>query len=322
MQVHQRFFPVVSRSTGKLMPYFLGISNNRYNDYTRRGYEKVIEARLANAAFFYREDARIRLDEYVPGLEKVVFLEAVGSMYEKTERVKYLTRYIGKRWGISLSDLEMAERAAYLCKADLITNMVKEFPELQGVMGREYAILSGEQEEVATAVYEHYLPGFAGDDLPATVAGLLVSLGDKLDTLAGCFYAGIQPTGSEDPYALRRQALGIVSILLDKEIPVSLPRIIDEAFLRIERNSREKPAEMEKVRQKMGDFIKQRIRYLFLEEKNLSYDIIDAVLAVPYEVVDDLYHRALVLQEARGKKYFEDALALYTRVHNLSLIHI
>ncbi|MFY9113774.1 MAG: glycine--tRNA ligase subunit beta [Dethiobacteria bacterium] len=317
MQVHQRFFPVVSRSTGKLMPYFLGISNNRYNDYTRRGYEKVIEARLADAAFFYREDARIRLDEYVPGLEKVVFLEAVGSMYEKTERVKYLTRYIGKRWGISLSDLEMAERAAYLCKADLITNMVKEFPELQGVMGREYAILSGEQEEVATAVYEHYLPGFAGDDLPATVAGLLVSLGDKLDTLAGCFYAGIQPTGSEDPYALRRQALGIVSILLDKEIPVSLPRIIDEAFLRIERNSREKPAEMEKVRQKMGDFIKQRIRYLFLEEKNLSYDIIDAVLAVPYEVVDDLYHRALVLQEARGKKYFEDALALYTRVHNM-----
>jgi glycyl-tRNA synthetase beta chain len=317
MQVHQRFFPVVSLSTGELMPNFLGISNNLHSEHTQRGYEKVIEARLADAVFFYREDAKIGLDEYVPDLKKVVFLEAVGSLFEKTGRIKHLTQYMGEQWGLSSRDLEEAGRAAYLCKADLITNMVKEFPELQGVMGREYAILSGEGEGVAGAVYEHYLPRSAGDDLPSSNAGLLVSLADRLDTLASCFYAGIQPTGSEDPYALRRQALGMASILLEKKIPVSLPRAINEAFLQIEQNGGKEPAEGEEARQKMGDFVTQRIRYLFLKEKNLPYDIIDAVLAVPYEIIADLFKRASVLQEARGQKYLEDALALYTRVHNM-----
>lgn len=317
MQVHQRFFPVVSVSTGELMPHFLGISNNLHSEHTRRGYEKVIEARLADAVFFYREDAKIGLDEYVPDLKKVVFLEAVGSLFEKTGRVEHLAQYMGEQWGLPSRDLEEARRAAYLCKADLITNMVKEFPELQGVMGREYAILSGEGEVVAGAVYEHYLPRFAGDDLPSSNAGLLVSLADRLDTLASCFYAGIQPTGSEDPYALRRQALGMASILLEKEIPISLPRAIDEAFSRVEQSGGKEAAEGEEVRQKMGDFIKQRIRYLFLKEKNLSHDTIDAVLSVPYGIIADLFKRASVLQESRGQKHFEDALALYTRVHNM-----
>ena len=319
MQVHQKFFPVVSRSNEQLLPIFLGISNNLYSDYTRRGYEKVLHARLADADFFYREDTRFNLEENVPKLKKVLFQESLGSLYNKSLRIQGLVDYAGSEWDVLPEVLERARRAAYLCKADLVTQVVKEFPELQGTMGKEYALLSGEEEGVASALYEHYLPRFSGDDLPSSQEGALVALGDKIDTLAGCFYAGIQPTGSHDPYALRRQAVGVISILLKREVPVSLPDLIKIALQQVENNAQiQNPEDTEVVFKSLHEFLEQRIRYIFQEEKGLSHHVVEAVLAVPYEIIDHLYRRAKVISSFMEEDYFEDLLTSYTRVNNLA----
>ncbi len=321
MHVHQRFFPVVSPSTGELLPLFMGVSNNLYSEYTRRGYEKVLEARLADAGFFYREDTACNLEEHVPGLKRVLFQESLGSLYDKSERIKNLTVFLSGNLELSEEVTNRAVRAAYLCKADLITQMVKEFPELQGTMGREYAFLSGEEEQVAWALHEHYLPGFAGDKLPETVEGTLVSVSDRIDTLAGCFMAGIQPTGSQDPYALRRQALGLIQILLEKEISVSLPLLVKEALagIRKENNIEQTgEAEVEESEKKLLDFLEQRVRYIFQEEKGLPHDVVEAVLAVPYENIVDLYRRALLLNNSLQEQFFQDISVAYTRVNNLA----
>jgi len=321
MHVHQRFFPVISQSTGELMPLFMGVSNNLYSEYTRKGYEKVLEARLADAVFFYREDTACKLEDHVPGLKRVLFQESLGSLYDKSERIKKLTAFLSSSLGLSAEVTNRALRAAYLCKADLVTQMVKEFPELQGTMGREYAFLSGEEEQVARALYEHYLPGFAGDKLPETMEGMLVSVSDRIDTLGGCFLAGIQPTGSQDPYALRRQASGLIQILLEKEISVSLPLLVKEALAEIHKeNNFEKAGEtgLEDSEKKLLDFLEQRVRYIFQEEKGLPHDVVEAVLAVPYENIVGLYRRALHLSNSLHKKFLQDVLVAYTRVNNLA----
>ncbi len=322
MQVHQRYFPVVSSpENGELLPAFLGVSNNRSNSYIRKGYEKVLQARLADADFFYREDRKKPLEEYVPGLREVVFQEGLGNLYEKTERIVTLVRAMADYWKVDRQTLELSARTAYLCKADLLTNMVQEFPELQGVMGREYAVDSGEDSRVASGIHEHYLPRFSGDTLPETTEGVLVSLGDRIDTLCGFFYAGIQPTGSQDPYALRRQAIGVVSILVEKELPLPIRDILQEALALYmqeeEQPPEEKEGRKEEIMELLKEFIDQRIRFLF-QEKRIRYDVIEAVLAVPCSYISSLYKKASSLEEGLKSGGLENLLAGYTRVNNLA----
>ncbi|MHB8918801.1 MAG: glycine--tRNA ligase subunit beta, partial [Desulfocucumaceae bacterium] len=216
MREHQRYFPVTG-SDGGLLPRFIGVRNGitEHIDTVRAGNEKVLRARLADGAFFWDEDLKVPLADRAGSLKKVIWQESLGTVYDKVERVTGLALFIGEKLGAGNDLLGIIKRAAAICKADLVTNMVYEFPELQGVMGREYALRSGEIRDVAQAIFEHYLPRFAGDILPSTQGGRVLSLADKMDTLAGCFAVGIQPTGSQDPYALRRQALGIGSIILD-----------------------------------------------------------------------------------------------------------
>jgi glycyl-tRNA synthetase beta chain len=224
MKGHQRYFAVES-DDGKLLPHFLCVVNapQDHHDIIRKGNERVLESRLDDAEFYWQEDTGSSLESKVERLKDVVWLEGVGSLYEKTERLEALAEYVARV--IAPDALDTAVRAARLAKADLVTEMVrdgKEFTELQGIMGREYALESGEPQTVATAIYEHYLPRFAGDALPKTPAGTILSIADKIDSIVGCFSVGLIPTGSQDPYALRRQAIGLVRIVDEGELPLSL----------------------------------------------------------------------------------------------------
>ena len=223
MKEHQRYFPV--SKDGKLLPNFIAVRNGDSNriDLVKAGNEKVLRARLADALFFYNEDTKKPLESFVDKLQTVVFQAKLGTVYDKTLRIEKLSKFILNELNMNES-LENTMRAAKLCKADLVTNMVFEFTELQGIMGRDYAKVSGENEEVCEGIFEHYLPRFAGDILPQTNAGIALSIADKLDSIAGFFAIGIKPSGSQDPYALRRQALGILSILLDKELSINLKK--------------------------------------------------------------------------------------------------
>ncbi len=213
MRAHQRYFAVLDDSD-KLMPYFVTVNNTLTRDpqIVALGNERVLRARLEDARFYYVEDQKVSLDDRVEELKEVVFHSKLGTSYEKLERFKVLAEYMADQ--LAPEDKETVSRAAYLCKADLVTGTVGEFPELQGIMGRAYARLAKEKDDVALAIYEHYLPTHAGGQLPTGVAGSLVSIADKLDTIVGCFGVGQIPTGTADPFALRRQALGIIRIIL------------------------------------------------------------------------------------------------------------
>ncbi len=317
MQNHQRYFPIVSKESGKLMPYFVGISNNRFNQNIRKGYEKVLQARLADGRFFFNEDRKEPLEKFVEKLKSVIFLESLGSLDQKRARLVELTGRFGEALDLDAGQIDKAKRVAHLCKADLVTNMVKEFPELQGVMGREYARLSGECEEVAVGIGEHYLPKFTGDRLPKTIEGALVSLADRFDTLAGCFAVGIQPTGSQDPYALRRQAQGAVSILLGLELNLSLEDCIGKALEILAGTLKIDKEKTEQLRDTLRDFLVQRLRFL-LQEKGVEHDVIEAVLAVPFESVTELFKRASALEDYLKGPLLDEVITAYNRVANLA----
>ncbi|RLB07319.1 MAG: glycine--tRNA ligase subunit beta, partial [Deltaproteobacteria bacterium] len=229
MQQHQRYFPVVD-GQGRLLPYFVAVSNIMARDMevVREGNERVLRARLADAQFFFQEDQKVPLEQRVQELKGVIFQAKLGTSYEKVIRIRELALRLAEE--LAPEDKEVVARGAYLCKADLVTEMVGEFPHLQGVMGREYALRSGEDPAVAQVIFEHYLPRFAGDALPSTKAGDMVSIADKLDTIIGCFGVGLIPTGASDPFALRRQALGIIHIILDKGYTISLQKMITMAL--------------------------------------------------------------------------------------------
>jgi len=319
MQVHQRYIPVASspEEGAPLLPFFFGISNNSYHDNIRKGYEKVLQARLADARFFFNEDRKQPLERYGEQLQSVIYQEALGSMEQKRQRLVELTRTAGQRLKLPPEQLQAAQRAAHLCKADLVTHMVGEFPELQGVMGREYARLSGEDERVAVAIYEHYLPRYSGDAVPKTVEGALVSLADRFDTLAGCFAIGLQPTGSQDPYALRRQAQGAVAILLERELHLSPVELAEDALKLYSPQLKLTPDQRTLLLKSLQEFINQRLRFIF-QEKGLSYDVVEAVLAVPFTSVPDLYRRARHLEGLLRSPVLADILTAYNRVANLA----
>lgn len=317
MQNHQRYFPIVEKDSGKLMPCFVGISNNLFHENIRKGYAKVLQARLADGRFFFTEDLKEPLEKYVEQLNSVIFLEQLGSLDKKRERLIKLVEIIGTKINIAMDQIEKAKRTAHLCKADLVTNMVNEFPELQGVMGREYAVLSGEEEEVATAIYEHYQPRFASDVIPSTMEGALVSLADRIDTLAGCFAIGIQPTGSQDPYALRRQAQGAVAVLLGFKMEITLEEYINAALDTLESTLELDAEQSNVVAKNLYDFLVQRIRFV-LRERGTDHDIIEAVLAVPFKTTYDLVEKATVLEDYLKGPLLDDVIIAYNRVANLA----
>ncbi|HWI55140.1 MAG TPA: glycine--tRNA ligase subunit beta, partial [Desulfobacteria bacterium] len=318
MREHQRYFPVVGQD-GKLQAKFITVRNGtaEYIDNVRAGNEKVLKARLADAEFFYEEDLKMPLRNNVDKLKKIVFHESLGTVYEKVERIEALGKYLAGVIGISDAQvLEDIKESAYLCKADLVTNMVYEFPELQGIMGREYATRNGEKDVVADAVFEHYLPRFSGDILPETVVGRLLSIADKIDTIVGCFAVGIQPTGSQDPYALRRQALGICHIALDAKINFSVDGLVEQAY-KLYENKINAKLSIEETGREVSEFFKQRLKNIF-SDKGFTYDVVDAVLASGYNIFTETSLRAEALTNLRNQEIFTKLLTAYTRVSNLA----
>lgn len=275
MREHQKYFSLVDAS-GSLIPFFIAVSNTRAEDpeIVRAGNERVLRARLADARFFYEEDLRVPLRDRVERLKAVTYQEKLGTVYDKVQRVIAVSRSVAGRCCPDAG--EAASRAAFLCKADLLTGMVGEFPKLQGMMGREYALRSGEPPAVAQAIHEHYLPRFAGDALPASDPGRVVGLAEKLDNLTGCFAVGLIPTGSEDPYALRRQAAGILQILWEAGWRVSLSALVADA---VEALSSQRPLVHAQLRGEVGEFLRQRMGSL-LENEGFRYDLVEAALAV------------------------------------------
>ena len=312
MKEHQRYFPVLK--DGKLLPNFIAVRNGDSNriDLVKAGNEKVLRARLADALFFYHEDTKKPLESFVDKLQTVVFQAKLGTVYDKTLRIEKLSQVI-------LNELNMTEskentlRAAKLCKADLVTNMVFEFTELQGIMGRDYAQVSGENEEVCQGIFEHYLPRFAGDILPETNTGIALSIADKLDSIAGFFAIGIKPSGSQDPYALRRQALGILSILLDRKLSVNLNNLINAAldnYSNLEFNK-------EEVASQIVEFFVERVKNLF-KDLGIRYDVIDAVLNNNLNDISDIHTRALELNRWLQKDELVEMLTAFNRVATLA----
>jgi glycyl-tRNA synthetase len=273
MRKHQRYFALQDKS-GKLMPHFIAVRNgdDQHLDKVIAGNEHVLRARFADAEYFYNEDIKKPLEAYLPRLGTLTFQERLGSMLDKNQRVASLIEPMGKLLGIDSKDIGIAQRAAQVAKADLATQMVVELTSLQGVMGRVYALLDGYPPEVATAIEEHWMPRSADDMLPATVPGTLLALTDRLDSLVGLFAVGLAPKSTADPYGLRRAALGVVQILVDKKLDVDLTRAVELV-------AASQPVNVTpEARAQVLEFIAGRLRS-WLEERDLPHDVVTAVLA-------------------------------------------
>lgn len=315
MREHQRYFPVWSQDN-RLLPLFITVRNGGadYIDIVRHGNERVLRARLADARFFFEEDQKVRLADRVEKLKTVVFQEGLGTLFDKTVRLQKLGAELAKAAGVAEAEIAPIERGAYLAKADLVTGMVCEFTELQGIMGRQYALLNGENPAVAETIFEHYLPRFAGDSLPVTPAGRAVSIADKIDNIVATFSRGLIPTGSQDPYALRRQALGIVNILIDAKYHVSLIGLVEKAMdlLQITEADRR-----QKLTEEISEFFKLRLKNI-LADGNLRYDRVDAVMAAGTDDVYDVWLRAQAMLQEGGSEAMQRAVQAFTRVSNLA----
>jgi glycyl-tRNA synthetase beta chain len=311
MREHQRYFSLVDED-GRLLPNFITVNNTLADDpaVVTRGNERVLRARLSDARFFFEEDKKVSLEGRVEDLKGVVYQAKLGTSYEKMERFRTLAEGLASRLCPEVAG--RVSRAAYLCKADLVTGMVGEFPELQGVMGREYALLSGEEPDVALAIHEHYLPTQAGGDLPATDIGAFVSIADKLDTICGCFGVGLIPSGTADPYALRRSAIGIIAILLDRGYDLSLTDLIDSSLdLLRQKLTRDETL----VRGDVLDFF--RGRYVNLMAGRYPSDVVEAVVAVSFDNLKEADARMAALTEFRERPDFEPLAVAFKRVCNI-----
>ena len=315
MRDHQRYFPVKA-ADGSLLPAFITVRNGgkAHLDVVAHGNERVLRARLADAQFFFDEDRKKSLAEHREKLKTVVFQRGLGSMYEKTERLMALTTAIVEEMAAGDADdaaLADARRAAELSKADLVTGMVTEFTELQGIMGREYALLDGESSAVARAIDEQYMPRFAGDELPQTPLGVALSVADKIDNIVGTFSQGRIPTGSQDPFGLRRQALGLVLMLIEQESTMLLSDLVDEAC---------DLYDLEEFRDKMqvyvADFIRLRLKNV-LSERGVRYDVQEAVLG-DVDLVADVPVRAAYVERLLASEGGEALVQSFVRVGNIA----
>lgn len=312
MRDHQRYFPVLK--DGQLLPLFITIRNGgkEHLETVQHGNERVLRARLEDAQFFFDEDRKKTLEQHGEKLKTVVFQDGLGTIYDKALRLEVLAGYIADAIGANEQDKKDAVRAAKLAKADLVTGMVTEFTELQGVMGREYALLDGETKAVAQAIDEHYMPRFAGDSQPASVAGRIVSLADKIDTIVGTFSRGLIPTGSQDPFALRRQALGIVNMLKEAQYHISLSQLVAKAMELLKIAD---AGQQTKLQKDVADFMKLRLKNV-LADAGIRYDVVDAV----FVTVDDIYGvflRAQAVNEA-VKQDMEKTIQAFVRTGNIA----
>lgn len=314
MKEHQRYFPVLSE--GKLLPYFIGVRNGDRTalETVIKGNEKVLRARLADAEFFYEEDRNSTIDTYLEKLDRVVFQEKLGTMREKSKRVQTISNQIASKQALSPHSIEQVVRAAEISKFDLVTEMVNEFTELEGVIGEIYAKHFNEDDEVAIAIREQYLPAHATDDLPETETGAVLSVAEKIDTIVGIIAVGLNPTGSQDPYALRRQAIGVLRILEDRKWDISLEEILDLAFHVYDSSSIEK---VQDYKEKIHDFF--RLRALFLaKEKNIEQDIFQAVMGSEIGNFTYSINKAQILSEKRHEEAFKNKEEALVRVLNLA----
>lgn len=312
MREHQKYFAVTG-DNGRLLPCFIAVNNTMAKNMAlvARGHERVLRARLEDARFFYRNDINVPMDKWVEKLKGVLFQARLGSMYGKTERIEKLTEY--------LSDANCPEikkhavRAARLCKADLVSQVVGEFPKLQGVMGRIYAANAGEEKDVAVAVEEHYRPVYSGGALPATTVGAVVGIADKIDSICGCFSAGLIPTGASDPYALRRQGIGIIQIMLDKKFSFSLKALIEKSLILFDK---EKTGEIKETVEKVFGFLENRVSHLLVEQ-GYSKDVVSAIVSVSADNIPDVWNKAAALQKLRSAPDFEPLAVAFKRVVNI-----
>ncbi len=309
METNQKYFPVLD-SQGELLPHFITISNieSLDPDQVRAGNERVIRPRFADAAFFWYQDRRQPLEAFADRLRGVVFQERLGSLADKSARVAQISRYIAGSLGV---DEELAARAAYLGKCDLVSQMIFEFPSLQGIMGRYYAEKSGEHPCVAAALEEQYLPRHAGDQLPATDCGLILSLADRLDTLVGIFAIGERPTGVKDPYALRRAAIGILRILIETPLALDLGELL--AFTAEELRPK---VDAGAVAGEVFDYAMERLRGYF-SEQGIKPDAVDAVVCLGVRVPSDIHRRILAVESFRRLPEAEALTAANKRIRNI-----
>jgi glycyl-tRNA synthetase beta chain len=311
---HQKYFPIVNPG-GELLPYFIAVSNTQARDLSvvASGNERVLRARLADASFFFEEDKKVPLEDRVESLKKVVFHTLLGTSHKKVIRFRKLAGKIASALKVKPSVKKNVDRAAFLAKADLESLMVGEFSELQGIMGREYALLAGEDPAVANAIYEHYLPIAAGGDLPKTDEGAIVSIADKMDTIVGFFGVGMPPTGTADPYALRRQALGIINIILSRHYHLSLNFLIDES-LTLLKEVLKKPAE--DIKKDVLEFFKGRLQNQLISQ-GFAYDTVDAVLNTDIDNLVIVIEKVQALQDFRQNPEFEPISVAFKRVDNI-----
>ncbi|HAG51369.1 MAG: hypothetical protein A2X87_05625 [Deltaproteobacteria bacterium GWC2_42_51] len=344
MREHQRYFSITDKD-GNLLSYFISIANTKAKDSKAiiKGNERVLTARLNDAKFYFEKDIKIPLIERVDQLRGVVFQAKLGTSYEKVKRFAELAIFIGAaleecepltknekvenflgedynpkafdsfKIGPKLFNKMTIGRAAMLCKADLVSGMVGEFPKLQGIMGMEYALISGECVDVARAIFEHYLPIQAGGKLPSGIAGAVISIADKMDTICGCFAVGLIPTGAADPYALRRQSLGIIAIIIEKGFPISIDNIIDKSINLLDTKLTRPPKD---VKRDVLEFLKERLRNQLLSQ-GYSFDTIDAVISAPWYDINDAVKRVKALEGFKKNPACSSLVTAFKRVSNI-----
>lgn len=330
MESHQRYFPVLkSAGSQELLPYFITVSNGdpAKSEIIAAGNQRVIRARLSDGKFFFDADRAQPLESYLPRLETVTFQEDLGSVRAKVDRIVTMAGLIADQLQVAPAERTWIQRAALLCKADLVTQMVGEFPELQGVMGQKYAHTSGEPESVATAIVEHYLPKGAGDRLPETLTGQVVGLADRLDTLVGIFSLGMIPSGSSDPFALRRAANAIVNITWAANLPLNLLQLLQQGVTEFAKShATVMKLSAVDLQQQLKDFFLQRIRTLLQEDRGIDYDLVNAVLGEgdpeyterALQDLLDVRDRALFLQAIRQNGMLEKIYETVNRSSRLA----
>ena len=318
MKEHQRYFEV-RNDQGLLMPHFIAVRNgdNVHLENVIKGNEKVLIARLEDAEFFYNEDKKLTIEACVEKLKNVTFHEKIGSIYEKMQRVALIAQIIGRKVGLSEEELEDLKRASEIYKFDLVTNMVGEFPELQGIMGEKYALLQGEKPAVATAIREHYLPTSSEGELPETAIGAVLALADKLDSVFSFFSVGMIPTGSNDPYALRRQTYGVIRIIEDKGWTFPLVQLQTEVDEAVNQDVEKYGVLLNEGQAEVVEFVKARLRQLLMT-KNVRHDIIDAVVSAEQADLSKLFASANILKSRFEDQDFKPSMEALTRVINLA----
>jgi glycyl-tRNA synthetase beta chain len=313
MREHQKYFAVI-QSDGQLMPCFIAVNNTPVKDMelVSKGHERVLRARLSDARFFYKGDLKEKSDTRVEKLKGVLFQAQLGTVYDKTIRVQKLSSFLAKQIDDDLVLMHVS-RAAWLCKSDLVSQVVNEFPTLQGIMGKNYALESNEDEAVAVAIQEHYQPTHSGGELPRTMVGTLLAIADKIDTICGCFGVGLKPTGTADPYALRRHCIGVIRMFNERQLTFSLKEIVEKAVSILSEKLTQTQADVVAT---VMDFFQARMIHI-LTESNISKDVATAVLSAKMSTIPDIWSRAKALENLKEQPDFEPLAAAFKRVGNI-----